>query len=94
MAVKFKRAGIITKIVVLILLIYIATTLLSVRAKIQDANAAYQALQAQVDEQSAENAALASDIANKDDPDTVLAIAKERMGLLESGEIVFYDTTN
>lgn len=91
---KFKRAGIITKIVVLILLIYIAITLLSVRSKIQDANAAYQALQAQVDEQSAKNAALASDIANKDDPDTVLAIAKERMGLLESGEIVFYDTTN
>lgn len=78
----------------LILLIYIAITLLSVRSKIQDANAAYQALQAQVDEQSAKNAALAADIANRDDPDTVLAIAKERMGLLESGEIVFFDTTN
>lgn len=91
---KFKRASIITKIVVLILLIYIAITLLSVRSKIQTANAAYQALQAQVDEQAAANAALASDIANKDDPDTVLAIAKERMGLLESGEIIFYDTTN
>ena len=38
-----------------------------------------------MDEQAAANAALASDIANKDDPDTVLAIAKERMGLLESG---------
>lgn len=69
---KFKRASIITKIVVLILLIYIAITLLSVRSKIQAANAAYQALQAQVDEQAAANAALASDIANKDDPDTVL----------------------
>ena len=91
---KFKRASIITKIVVLILLIYIAITLLSVRSKIQAANAAYQALQAQVDEQAAANAALASDIANKDDPDTVLAIAKERMGLLESGEVIFYDTTN
>ena len=91
---KFKRASIITKIVVLILLIYIAITLLSVRSKIQAANASYQALQAQVDEQAAANAALASDIANKDDPDTVLAIAKERMGLLESGEIIFYDTTN
>ena len=91
---KFKRASIITKIVVLILLIYIAITLLSVRSNIQAANAAYPALQAQVDEQAAANAALASDIANKDDPDTVLAIAKERMGLLESGEIIFYDTTN
>ncbi len=91
---KFKRAGIITKIVVLILLIYIAITLLSVRSRIQTAAAAYQTIQAQVDEQTATNAALASDIANKDDPDTILAIAKERMGLLESGEIIFYDTTN
>lgn len=91
---KFKRAGIITKVVVLILLIYIAITLLTVRSKIQTANTAYQTLQAKVDEQTAVNAALSSDIAKKDDPDTILAIAKERMGLLESGEIVFYDTTN
>lgn len=91
---KFKRAGMVTKIVVLILLIYIAITLLSVRSKIQAAAATYQTLQTQVDEQTAKNAALSADIANKDDPDTVLAIAKERMGLLQSGEIVFYDTTN
>ena len=39
-------------------------------------------------------ASLAADIANRNDPDTVLAIAKERMRLVESGEIIFYDTTN
>ena len=48
----------------------------------------------EADEQTAENAALASDIENKDDPQTVLDIAKERMRLLEDGEIIFYDTTN
>lgn len=94
MVLKFKRASIITKIVVLILLIYIAITLLSVRSKIQAANGTYQTLQTQVDEQTTKNAALSADIADKDDPNTILAIAKERMGLLESGEIVFYDTTN
>ena len=46
------------------------------------------------DEQTATNASLAADIANRNDPDTVLAIAKERMRLVESGEIIFYDTTN
>ena len=51
-------------------------------------------LQTQVDEQTATNASLAADIANRNDPDTVLAIAKERMRLVESGEIIFYDTTN
>ena len=91
---KFKRASIVTKCIVLILLIYIIINLLTVRARIQAANLTCQQLQSQVDEQSAENAALASDIANRDDPETILAIAKERMDLLENGEIVFYDTTN
>lgn len=94
MALKFKRAGLITKVVILILLVYIAILLLSVRTQIQTAREDLQILQAQVDEQRAENAALSADLANKDDPETILAIAKERMHLVESGEIIFYDTTN
>lgn len=91
---KFKRSGIITKFVLLILAVYMAILLLSVRTQIHSAEADLQALQTQVDEQTATNASLAADIANRNDPDTVLAIAKERMRLVESGEIIFYDTTN
>lgn len=64
------------------------------RTQIRSAEADLRALQTQVDEQTAANASLAADIANRNDPDTVLAIAKERMRLVESGEIIFYDTTN
>lgn len=91
---KLKNASVITKCIALVLVIYVLISLLTVRSKIQAANKDYRALQAQVDEQTAENAALASDIENKDDPQTVLDIAKERMRLLEDGEIIFYDTTN
>ena len=91
---KFKRAGTITKFVLLILGVYMAILLLSVRTQIRNAEADLRALQTQVDEQTATNASLAADIANRNDPDTVLAIAKERMRLVESGEIIFYDTTN
>ncbi len=91
---KFKRAGTITKFVLLILGVYMAILLLSVRTQIRSAEADLRALQTQVDEQTAANASLAADIANRNDPDTVLAIAKERMRLVESGEIIFYDTTN
>ena len=91
---KFKRAGIITKVVILILVAYLAILLLSVRAQIRGAETNLQTLQTQVDEQTATNASLAADIAHRHDPDTVLAIAKERMRLVESGEIIFYDTTN
>ena len=91
---KFKRAGTITKFVLLILGVYMAILLLSVRTQIRSAEADLRALQTQVDEQTAANASLAADIANRNDPDTVLAIAKERMRLVESGGIIFYDTTN
>ena len=91
---KFKRAGTITKFVLLILGVYMAILLLSVRTQIRSAEADLRALQTQVDEQTAANASLAADIANRNDPDTVLAIAKDRMRLVESGEIIFYDTTN
>lgn len=94
MALKFKRSGTITKFVLLILGVYMAILLLSVRTQIRSAEADLRALQTQVDEQTAANASLAADIANRNDPDTVLAIAKERMRLVESGEIIFYDTTN
>jgi cell division protein FtsL len=94
MALKFKRTGTITKFVLLILGVYMAILLLSVRTQIRSAEADLRALQTQVDEQTAANASLAADIANRNDPDTVLAIAKERMRLVESGEIIFYDTTN
>ncbi len=94
MALKFKRVGTITKFVLLILGVYMAILLLSVRTQIRSAEADLRALQTQVDEQTATNASLAADIANRNDPDTVLAIAKERMRLVESGEIIFYDTTN
>ena len=91
---KFKRSVTITKFVLLILGVYMAILLLSVRTQIRNAEADLRALQTQVDEQTATNASLAADIANRNDPDTVLAIAKERMRLVESGEIIFYDTTN
>ena len=94
MALKFKRSGTITIFVLLILGVYMAILLLSVRTQIRNAEADLRALQTQVDEQTATNASLAADIANRNDPDTVLAIAKERMRLVESGEIIFYDTTN
>ena len=94
MALKFKRAGTFTIFVLLILGVYMAILLLSVRTQIRSAEADLRALQTQVDEQTAANASLAADIANRNDPDTVLAIAKERMRLVESGEIIFYDTTN
>lgn len=91
---KTTKASFVTKAVILILIVYLSITLLNVRSRIQTAAADYTDLQSQVVAQEAENAALEEHIENSDDPDTVLEIAKEKLGLVEDGEVVFYDTTN
>lgn len=91
---KTTKASFITKTVILILIVYLTITLLNIRGKIQTANADYSALQSKVVAQEAENAVLQERIENRDDPETILDIAKEKLGLVESGEVVFHDTTN
>lgn len=91
---KFKRSGFLSKVVVVILLVFIAITLLNVHSQIQNAQQQLEQYQAAVDEQQEVNAALEENIANSSDPDTILDVAKDKMGLLESGEVIFYDTTN
>lgn len=92
--VKTTKASLITKSVILILIVYLAITLLNLRTRIQTANQDYAAIQNQVVVQNAKNAVLEEHIRNSDDKETVLEIAKEKLGLVEEDEVVFYDTTN
>lgn len=91
---KLKRAGLLTKVVVIALLIVVSISLLNLRGQIVYAQAAQADIQAQIDAQMQYNAALQSDIDNSDDPDVVLQVAKEKLGLVGSDEVIFYDTTN
>lgn len=91
---KTKRAGLMTKLVVLAILIAVSISLLNLRSRINSAESARAQLQSQVDEQTQRNAALEDDIANSDDPDVILEVAKEKLGLVNNEEVIFYDTTN
>ena len=59
---RFKRAGFVTKLVVLALLIYMATSLLDLRGRIQGVDEVRSALAQQVADQQLENQALAAAI--------------------------------
>ncbi len=91
---KVKRAGLWTKLLVLVLLVAAVTGLLSMRARLREAQARRDVLSQQVQEQLEINAALADDIANSDDPEYLANIARSRLGLLEPDEIKFVDTSN
>ena len=69
--IRTKKAGLLTKVVVLALLIYMATALLNLQGQIQEAQAQRDTLSQQVAEQTQINAELAEDVANPDDPDRI-----------------------
>lgn len=90
---QVKKTGLLTKIVVLALLIYMATALLNLRGQLQDYRAEEAALAAQVAQAQQENAALTEVLQNKDDPDVLEQVARDK-GFVYAHEKVFVDPTN
>ena len=90
---KVKRAGMATKLLVLVLLAALAAALLSTQAKLNAAQSERDELARQVEAQREANAALADDIAHSDDLDYLADIARSKLGLLEPDEIEFVDSS-
>lgn len=90
---KWKRAGMATKLLVLVLLAAVAVAMLSTQAKLSAAQADREALRRQVQEQQEANAALRDGIEHSDDPEYLADIARSRLGLVEPGEIEFVDSS-
>lgn len=87
---RFKRAGFLTKLVIVVLLIYMATSLLDLRGKIQATLQEQEALTQQVEDQTLANQQLQEAIENSDDPDTLERVAREK-GYVKEGETLYID---
>ena len=90
---KLKRAGMATKLLVLVLLAAVSVALLSTQSKLSAAQADLEALSRQVQEQQEANAALQDGIDHSGDPEYLADIARGRLGLVEPGEIEFVDSS-
>lgn len=90
---RVKKAGLMTKLVVLILLVYMAITLLNLRTQVQAAQTELDALTNQVTAQTQQNAELADAIANSDDPAVLERVARDR-GFVMEGERIMVDVAN
>lgn len=90
---KVKKAGFLTKIVVLALLIAASVTLLRMQGQIAAAQREQAELEARVAEQTQVNADLKDAVDNSDDPERQADIARDKLGLAAPGEkvIVFTD---
>ena len=90
---KIKKAGFLTKIIVLALLIYMATSLLDLRSQLQSNQEEQAALSAQVAALTQENTQLADAIENRDDPEVLEDVARSK-GFVKAGEKLFIDVAN
>ena len=73
---------------IVVLLIYMATSLLDLRGQIRDAEQARAALEEQVRQKQLENQQLSAAIENSDDPDMLERVAREK-GYVKSNETIY-----
>ena len=91
---KIKRAGIITKVILLAIVLYAAVRLAMVHSQTQDLQRQIEQLEQQSQTLTEENAALEYQIAHSEDDETKEEIARDKLGLVKAGEKIFYDTSN
>ena len=83
---RTKRAGLLTKLVVLALLVFVASALLGLRTQIKAAQADLDQLTAQKAAQEQTNADLRDAVEHSDDPERQAEIARSKLGLVAPGD--------
>ncbi len=91
---KTRKKGGIVLVVLLLLIGVVGFEMVQVYAQIGDAQEQEQALSAQVTQQQQANASLRSDLAHAEDEEFIKELAREQLGLAESGERIFYDVNH
>ena len=91
---RLKRSSLLTKLLILVLVVYATVTLVSLQSQVTKKNAEAQALQSSIEAARQENLRLQQAIDDLDSDEGVEAVARQKLGLVSKGEIVFYDVGN
>ena len=91
---RFKRSSLLTKILILVLVVYATVTLVSLQSQVTEKEAEAQALQSDITAAKQENLRLEQAIDALGTDESVEDIARQKLGWASEGEIVFYDMGN
>ena len=91
---KLKKTGLVTKLVILILVVYAAVSLSNIHGRIEAARLERDQKALEVQSLEAGNAVMRSEIEHKDELETKIHIAREKFNLVLPGETVYYDIGN
>ena len=89
---RSKKVGLLGRILLILLLAYMIYSLINVRQEISAAKAEVEILTEQLAEQEQYNTELSNAIENRDNPDFVEDIAREKLGLVSPHDRGFYIT--
>ncbi len=87
-----RKAGILIRIVLLVLLVYMVFLFVHVRQQITDTKEEIRTLTEEVADQTQTNTELTNAIENRDDPAFLKDVARERLDLVTPNDRVFYIT--
>ena len=88
---RFKHSSLVTKILILVLVVYATVTLVSLQNQVTEKIAEAELLQSSIDAAKQENLRLQQAIDTLDTDEGVEAVARQKLGWVAKGEIVFYD---
>ena len=91
---KFVRSSLLVKLVLLILVVYATVTLVSLRKQITEKNSEAAALTGSITAVEQENGRLQEAIDNLDTDAGIEDAAREKLGMVSEGEIIFKDVGN
>lgn len=80
---RIKRTSILTKIVIVVLLVYAVVSLMAINERRAEAEAELDDLRRQEAAITAENDGMRYAIDNKDDPDVIRDIARDELGMVD-----------
>jgi len=91
---RFKRSSLMTKVLILVLVVYATVTLVSLQSQVTEMNAEAEVLESSIDAAKQENLRLEQAIDALDTDEGVEDVARQKLGWVSKGEIVFYDMGN
>ncbi len=91
---RFKRSSMLTKLLILVLVVYAAVTLVSLQSQVTEKQAEAKALSQSIEAAKQENLRLEQAIDTLDTEEGVKNAAREKLGWVSQDELVFYDIGN
>ena len=88
---KLIKSSLLVKLVILILVVYATVTLVRLRSQINEKDAEVKGLTSSIASTQQENDRLQSSIDALDTPEGLEQVARDQLGMVSEGEIVFED---